>query len=54
MQLKKTSKKIRSLINEIRTFSNGYFSFNNIDITTIGSIVKNNHRFSEEAFSLSR
>ena len=31
MQLKKTSKKIGSLINEIRTFSNGYFFFNNID-----------------------
>ena len=31
MQLKKTSKKIESLINEIRTFSNEYFSFNNID-----------------------
>ena len=31
MQLKKTSKKIGSLINELRTFSNGYFSFNNID-----------------------
>ena len=30
MQLKKTSKK-KSLINEVRTFSNGYFSFNNID-----------------------
>ena len=32
MQLKKTSKKIGSLINEVRTFSNGYFSFNNIDV----------------------
>ena len=32
MQLKKASKKIRSLINEIITFSNEYFSFNNIDI----------------------
>ena len=31
MQLKKTSKKKWSLINEIKTFSNGYFSFNNID-----------------------
>ena len=31
MQLKKTSKKIGSLINEAGTFSNGYFSFNNID-----------------------
>ena len=30
MQLKKTSKK-KSLINEIRIFSNGYFSINNID-----------------------
>jgi len=32
MQLKKTSIKIRSLINELKTFSNGYFSFNNIDM----------------------
>ena len=33
MQLKKTSKKIGNLINEVRTFLNGYFSFNNIDMT---------------------
>ena len=32
MQLKKTKKKIKSLINEVRIFSNEYFSFNNIDI----------------------
>ena len=31
MQLKKTSKKIENLINEVRTFSNRYFYFNNID-----------------------
>ena len=31
MQLKKTSKKIGSLINEVTTFSNEYLSFNNID-----------------------
>ena len=31
MQLKKTSKKKGNLNNEIITFSNGYFSFNNID-----------------------
>ena len=30
MQLK-TSKKKKNLINEVRTFSNEYFSFNNID-----------------------
>ena len=30
MQLKKTSKK-KNLINEVKTFSNRYFSFNNID-----------------------
>ena len=35
MQLKKTSKKIGSLINEVRTFSNEYFSFNNIDILMV-------------------
>ena len=32
MQLKKTSKKIGSLINEVKKNLNGYFSFNNIDI----------------------
>ena len=31
MQLKKTKKKIKSLINEVRIFSNVYFFFNNID-----------------------
>ena len=32
MQLKMTSKKKGNLINKIRTFSNGYFPFNNIDV----------------------
>ena len=39
MQLKMTSKKIGSLINEVRTFSNGYFSFNNIDWYIFTSLV---------------
>ena len=37
MQLKKTKKK-GSLINEVRTFSNGYFSFNNIDIVCYSEV----------------
>ena len=41
MQLKKTSKKIGSLINELRTFSNGYFSFNNIDFINLTEKISN-------------
>ena len=32
-ETEKDKQKKRSLINEVRIFSNGYFSFNNIDTT---------------------
>ena len=40
MQLKRQAKKKENLINEIRTFSNMYFFFNNIDIYIYGHVTK--------------
>ena len=40
MQLEKTSKKKESLINEVKTFSNGYFCFNNIDCFSVSNGAK--------------